>query len=372
MKIIIVSNTTLTIRNFRAGLMQVLKARGYEVMFCAQDNGYAAEVISKGFAYIPLVMDRKSTNLFTGLKQIISIYKIYRKEKPNIVLHYTIKPNIYGSVAAAFAGVPCINNVTGLGYIFIQKNPVYFLVKLFYRISCGLAKRTFFQNKDDLDLFLTEGLTDNKKAILVNGSGVDTDFFTPDFCRLVKKKEGVFIFLFTGRFLWDKGLGEFIAAAKLLKEKHPSAQFWLVGIVDQGNPSGVSLERIREWEKEDIIIHLGEVKDVRPFICQVDCVVLPSYREGIPRSLLEASAMEKPIITTGAAGCRAVVENGINGFSVPVKDWRALFDAFCKMIELKPEERLKMGKAGREKVKKEFEESIIIDSYLKEIEKVIG
>jgi len=297
---------------------------------------------------------------------------MYRKERPDIVLHYTVKPNIYGSIAARCAGVPCINNITGLGYVFIKKNPIYFLVKFLYKISCGLAKRTFFQNKDDLNLFLEKRLINKNKAVLVNGSGVDTNFFSPDFCRTIKKEEGSFVFLFTGRFLWDKGLGEFVCAARFAKQKYPKTQFWLAGIIDPGNPTGIGLETIKEWESEGLVRNWGEVQDVRSFICRADCVVLPSYREGIPKSLLEAAAMEKPIITTSAVGCREVVENGMNGFSVPVKDPEALADSFCNMIELGAEERLKMGKTGREKVKKEFEASIIIEAYLKEIAQVTG
>ena len=357
MKAIFVSNTSLTIRNFWLGLMQALKTKGYGVIFCVQDNGYAVEVIKKGFDFIPLTIDRKGTNLFADLKLIFALYRIYKKEKPDIVLHYTIKPNIYGSVAARLAGIPCINNITGLGYVFIKKNPIYFLVKFLYKISCSLAKRTFFQNKDDLKLFLEKGIINKDKAILVSGSGVSISFFNPDFCRSVKKEEGSSAFLFTGRFLWDKGLGEFVDAARLTKQKYPKTQFWLAGIIDSGNPSGISEETIKKWEREGVITYCGEVNDVRPFICRSNCVVLPSYREGIPVSLLEAAAMEKPIITTNAVGCREVVEDGINGFSVPVKDVQALANSFCKMIELKPEERLKMGKAGREKVKREFEEN---------------
>ncbi|MDD5174200.1 MAG: glycosyltransferase family 4 protein [Candidatus Omnitrophica bacterium] len=369
MKIIFVSNTSLTVRNFRVGLMQALKSKGHDVVFCSQDNGYAAEVAKKGFGFIPLTVDRKGMNLFTDLKQVFALYRIYRRERPAIVLHYTIKPNIYGSIAAMFAGVPCINSITGLGYVFIKKSPVYFLVQFLYKISCRLAKRTFFQNKDDLNLFLEKGLIDKDKAVLVNGSGVDVNYFSPDFCRAIKRDEDPFVFLFTGRFLWDKGVGEFVSAARITRQRCPKTRFWLAGIIDSGNPAGIDPEILKGWEREGAIECLGEVKDVREFICRADCVVLPSYREGIPRSLLEASAMEKPIITTDAVGCREVVEDGINGFSVPVKDAQALAGSFGKMIKLSPEERIKMGKAGRAKVKREFEENLIVDIYLKEIKR---
>ena len=189
---------------------------------------------------------------------------------------------------------------------------------------------------------------------------------------MIKRGDDSFTFLFTGRFLWDKGLGEFVKAARITRQRYPKTLFWLAGIIDPGNPSGISQESVEEWEREGIVEYLGEVHDIRKFICQAVCVVLPSYREGIPRSLLEASSMEKPIITSDAVGCREVVEEGINGFSVPVKDVQALADSFCKMIELKAEDRLKMGKAGRVKVKNEFEETIVVDIYLKEIQKILS
>lgn len=372
MKIILVSNTSLTIRNFRVALMEALRSKGHEVIFCAQDNGYAAEVAGKGFAFVPLSIDRKGANLFTDLKQVFALYRLYKNERPDIVLHYTIKPNIYGSIAASIAGIPSVNNVTGLGYVFIKKSFLYPIVKLLYKVACALAERTFFQNEDDLNLFLQKGIIDKKKAVLTRGSGVDMDFFSPDHCRSIKKEEGYFTFLFTGRLLWDKGIGELVNAARSTKQRHPKARFWLAGLIDNGNPSGINRKTIEDWQKEGVITYWGEVNDIRSYICRADCVVLPSYREGVPRSILEAMAMGKPIITTNAAGCREVIEDGVNGFSVPSKDWQALSDSFCRMIEMSSESRLKMGVSGIEKARREFEESIVIGKYLKEIESIAG
>lgn len=371
MKAMFVSNTSLTIRNFRLGLMRDLRSRGFKVAFCAQDNGYAREVVKEGFTFLPLILDRKGTNFIADLKLIFIFYKIYKRERPDIILHYTIKPNIYGSIAAKLAGIPCINTVTGLGYVFMKKNPLYYLVKVLYKISCGFARRTFFQNNDDLRLFLEKKLINREKAALVNGSGINTDFFNPDFCRLTEKERGVFVFLFTGRFLWDKGIGEFVEAARGTKQKYPNSRFWLAGIVDPGNPAGISEEILNGWQAEGVITYWKEPADIRPFICKADCVVLPSYREGMPRSLLEALAMEKPIITTDTVGCRQVVEEGKNGFSVPVKNWQALFNAFCKMIEISPEERLEMGRIGCARVRKEFDENIINARYLSQIQQAV-
>ncbi len=371
MKALFVSNTSLTIRNFRLGLMQDLRSRGFEVVFCAQDNGYAREVAEKGFTFIPLTLDRKGTNFIADLKLIYIFYKIYKLERPDIILHYTIKPNIYGSIAARLASIPCITTVTCLGYVFMKKNALYYLVKALYKISCSFARRIFFQNNDDLNFFLEKKLINRKKALLVNGSGVNMGFFNPEFCRLTEKDRSIFVFLFTGRFLWDKGIGELVEAARSTRQKHPNARFWLVGIVDPGNPAGISEKILSAWQDEGLIGYWKEPADIRPFICKADCVVLPSYREGAPRSLLEALAMEKPIITTDTAGCRQVVEDGKNGFSVPVKNRQALFNAFCKMIEASPEERLAMGRSGREKVKNEFDENIVNAAYVQQIDQVV-
>lgn len=371
MKLILVSNTSLSIRNFRIGLMEAFKARGVEVVFCCSDNGYAKELAKRGFVFLPLALDRKGVNFLTDLRLIFRLFKLYKKEKPDIILHFTIKPNIYGAIAAKFSGIPCINSVTGLGYVFIRKTALLrHLVKILYRISCAFSRYTFFQNKDDLDFFLSHRLINKKKAVLVNGSGVNLRFYNSDFCQQIENNKGTFIFLYTGRFLWDKGVGEFVEAARIVKQKYAKARFWLVGIIDPGNPSEISQEILDQWVSEGIISYWKEPSDVRPFICQSDCVVLPSYREGIPRSLLEAMAMEKPIITTDVVGCRDVVVEGVNGFSVTACDYHALSGAFCRMIELSSDARLEMGRAGCRIAKDKFDEDSVNHGYIRQIQKI--
>lgn len=367
MKIIFVSNISWSLFNFRKGFMRELKKRGHEVLFCASSDEYTARLESEGFKYVPINVDRKGTNFFKDLFLTLRLFNIYRKEKPDFVFHNSIKPNLYGSVAARLAGVKCVNTVSGLGYIFIQKNSYFVLVKFLYTLACAFSEKTFFQNGDDLALFIKENIVKPDKAVLVKGSGVDTKFFDPAYCKTVKKDEGVFVFSFIGRVLWDKGVGEFIEAARIIKKEYPSVKFHILGMIDSGNPAAASETEIKEWQKTGLAEYLGEFSDVRPYICASDCVVLPSYREGTPKSLLEASAMGKPIIATDAVGCREVVEDKITGYVVPVKNSDELAGAMRKLIKMPAEERKSMGKAGREKILQEFSEDMVVGTYLRNL-----
>lgn len=211
------------------------------------------------------------------------------------------------------------------------------------------AEKTFFQNKDDLKLFLEKRIVSLPKTALVKGSGVNTDLFHPSYCAAIKKDKNTFVFSFIGRILWDKGVGEFIEACRMIKKQYPQVRINLLGMIDKGNPAAVTKAQIEVWEQEGLLKYRGETDDVRPFICESDCVVLPSYREGTPKALLEASAMEKPIITTDAVGCREVVDDQVSGFVVPMRDAVKLQETMKQVIDLPLEKRLAMGRMGREK-----------------------
>jgi glycosyltransferase involved in cell wall biosynthesis len=368
-KIIFVSNTSWYLFNFRLELMKTLMGKGYEVIAVAPYDEYVAKLKEEGFRFISVEMDRKKLNPAKDLKFFRNLYKIYKKEKPQIVVHYTTKPNICGAIAAKLTKVKCINTVTGLGWLFIEDNWFSKLAKFLYRISFKFPEKIFFQNEDDLKFFVKNRLVNEPKTILIKGSGVDIDYFHPDYCKEFKKDDSI-IFLFLGRLLRDKGVGEFADAASILKNKYPDAKFWILGNIDKGNPAGITREKLREWEKLESIEYLGFVDDVRQVICLSDVIVLPSYREGIPRSLLEAASMEKPIITTNSIGCKEVVEESINGFLVPVKDSKALAGAMKRMIEIGEDRRKQMGKAGRQKMLEEFDEKTVIARYLEIIETI--
>ncbi len=366
-KIVLTSNTSWFIWNFIKGLMNALWEKGFDVYVVAPEDGYA-----KNFPkFIPLKnLDRKGKNPIKDAKLLLEYTSIYRKIKPDLVLNFTIKPNIYSSLACRFLGIKCVSTITGLGYTFIEETFLTRLVSLLYKIALAKNHNVVFQNTEDMNLFLKKGLVEKRKVAIIKSSGVNTRFFNPGFCQESYKES--FIFLMISRLLWDKGVREFVFAGKRLKKEYgDKVSLWLLGPVDKGNPSAVSEEELKRWVEEGVIKYLGTAGDVRPYICQADCVVLPSYREGIPRSLLEAMAMGKPIITTDSPGCREVCKDGENGFLVKPRDVESLTFAMKRMIELSEEERKVMGKKGRERVLKEFDERIIVQQYLNIIEELI-
>jgi len=373
-KFLFVANVARDLYNFRIGLMRVLRKKGFEVVCIAPEDGFVEKFKDEGFRFIPLeYLRRESKGLFNNLLLIWELYKIYKEEKPDLIFHYTIKPNIFGNIASGIAGIRSISVVTGLGSFFVRKSVLQIVIKYLYKFSFIFTEKVFFLNTDDRDLFVKEGIIPSKKEVLVNGEGIDTDYFSPEFCKeYSKKRKDHLVFLLIARLLWDKGIGEFVESARKVKERYPEVEFWLLGPLDKANPTAVPSKTIKSWEEKGIIKYLGVVDDVRPLIHQSDVVILPSYREGIPRSLLEAISMGKPIITTDAPGCREVVEDGKNGFLVPVKDVEALTNAMIKFIELTEEERQEMGHYSREKAIREFDEKIIVKKYIEVIEEVLN
>lgn len=370
MKILFVSNTSWYLYNFRLRLMESLIEKGNIVIVAAPYDECSEKLKKKRIGFIPIELDRKKINPTKDLKFFWRLYNIYKKEKPDLVLHHTLKPNICGAVAAKIAKIKCINNVTGLGWVFMRENVLFRVAKLLCKFSFNFCEKVFLLNEDDLRFFERNKILNKSKSLLIK-EGVNTSFFHPDSCEKFNKSKNFFIFLFIGRLLWDKGVGEFINAARILKRKYLNAQFWLLGPIDKGNPSGIPEEKVKEWQQLGLIKYLGMVEDVRPFICQSDVVVSPSfYREGIPRSLLEAASMGKPLIATNFVGCKEIVDHGINGFLVPIKDSKALANAMMKMIEIGEDKRKQMGKAGRQKILTEFDEKILITKYLGIIDEI--
>jgi glycosyltransferase involved in cell wall biosynthesis len=366
-KIFLVSRCAWTLFNFRAGLMRKLIENGNKVIGGgAAGDGFEPKIEALGVKFNALPVDKKGINPPADAKLFWTLYRWYREQQPDIVHHFTIKPVIYGSIAARMAKIPrIINTVTGLGYVFTEKKITWLrrLVVGLYRISLNYADFTFFQNQDDYDFFLSRGLVKKSGTALLPGSGVDCEHFSP-LSGLNPLKESQLTFLMVSRLLKDKGVYEFVEAARQVKELHPKARFQLLGRRDVRNPNVVPESDLKSWDNQGLVSCLGEVTDVRPMMAKSDIVVLPSYREGIPRALLEAAAMAKPIITTDAVGCREVVDDEINGLLVPVKDAPALARAMVRMIN-SPEMRKRMGKAGRKKVEREFDEKIVIKKILK-------
>lgn len=367
-KILIVSNTSWSLFNFRFELARSIKKNGYKVVLVAPFDEYSKK-LEEEFEYHNIYMNNKGTNPKEDIETTISFYRLYKKIKPDIVLHYTIKPNIYGTIACGLLGIKTINNIAGLGTLFIKQNFVTRIAKWLYKYSQRKANKIFFQNTDDFDIFTNEKLVEKSKCDILPGSGVDTNKFIP---IEYEKENDKFKFLLVARMLWDKGIGEYVEAAKSIKEKYPKVELQMLGFLDVENNSAISKQQMQEWVEAGYINYLGTSDNVKEEISQADCVVLPSfYREGIPRVLLESASMAKPIITTDNVGCRDVVDNDINGFLCKVRNVQDLVETMEKMLNLSENERINMGEAGRIKMINEFDEKIVINKYLETI-KLLG
>ena len=378
-KLLCVANTAFFIHNYLLGVIKALKEDGFEVVLAAPEDEYSKTLEGEGFRCIPVErLDRKGANGFKDLKLMAELLGIYRKEKPDVVLHYTIKLNVWGTFAARLAGASSVCTVTGLGWLFTEKTLVTmiggFLYKILYRIAFSLSFGVVFQNSTDRDFFIGNRLVAEGKAFLTPGPGVDTNHFSPVFCGSQDKgqESGRVVFLLLARILWDKGIGEFVEAARIVKQSHPNAEFWLVGPLDSENRAAISEGVVKGWTEEGLIQYFGRAYDVREYYCQCDAAVLPSYREGTASSLIEAMAMGKPVITTDAIGCRDVVEDRKNGFLVPLKDNKALASAMMAYIGLSGEEKEAMGKYSREKALRDFDKKMVTDTYRKIIGRAAG
>ena len=371
MKIIICLNTAWNLVNFRSGLIRALVLAGYEVVAVAPDDKYAAGLTALGCRFVPLHMENGGTNPVKDALLTWRFVLLFTRERPDVYLGYTVKPNVYGSVAAHMLQIPVINNIAGLGVVFGKSGFLVKIVRTLYRLALGRSAKVFFQNNDDRLMFLAGALVRPEATDLLPGSGVDLGRFVA--MALPSASSGVtkFRFLLIARMLWEKGVGEFAEAAKLIKSQWPQAECCLLGFLDVQNPGAISRAQMDELVASGIT-YLGTSDDVRSEITQADCIVLPSYyREGTPRTLLEAAAMARPIITTDAVGCREVVDDGVNGYLCKVRDAADLAAKMEQMLSLSPEQRREMGLRGRAKMVAEFDEQIVIRKYLAAIEEVL-
>ena len=380
LKILFAVNSVWNLVNFRAGLIRALVQAGYEVVAVAPPDEHVPRLAAFGCRYIEMPMDNRGTHPVRDALLLLRLIRALRAERPAAMLGYTVKPNIYGSIACHLLGIPTINNISGLGAVFISRGWVTQVVQFLYRQALARSAQVFFQNKDDEALFLSRGLAPKGRTGLLPGSGVDLVRFAPAVGEGDSRRDAVqhparpFRFLLIARMLWDKGVGEYVEAARVLRQAHPqiemAVEFALLGFLDVKNPAAISRDQMNAWVEEGVVKYLGSTDDPRPFIADADCVVLPSYREGTPRSLLEAAAMARPIITTDVEGCREVVDDGINGLLCQVRSGEDLAKKMSQMLNLQVEERDRMGRAGRAKMERQFDEQIVIDRYLSVLERV--
>lgn len=356
--ILLVGNTAWSMYNFRGNLMKSFVKRGYSVsVLSPYDNEFFPLIESTGAKCYDLPISAKGTNPMEDIKLIFHIKKYIKELNPDIAFFYTIKPCIYGSFAARMAKIPFIPFTTGLGYTFIVDNWVSKLARKLYKWAFKGASKVWFLNDDDKNAFLEHNIIPEEKAFILRGEGVDINRFE------VKEMPQEVSFLLMARMLWDKGVGEYVEAARILKKEYPNISFNLLGFLNVDNPSAITEKQMNEWVEEGIVNYLGFTKDVVPYIEKTTVSVLPSYREGLGMVLVEAASMGRILIASNCVGCKETIDEGVNGFLVPVKDAKALADAMRKVIEMPYKERVAMGLAGRRKVEREFAEDRVFEIY---------
>ncbi len=361
MKIGFIANSSWNLYNFRSALICALQDHGHQVIAIAPADGYSDRLEEMGCVFVPVVgMHVKGTNPIQDLRLMRQLCLVYQEQQLDVVLHYTIKPNIYGTLAARWAGIPAINNVTGLGTVFLRHTPAAKVARYLYRLAFQYPQKVFFQNDDDRQLFIRKKLVQPDIADLVPGSGIDTAQFLAD---ATTPKTGRFTFLMIARLLYDKGIVEYIQAIRLLKSQGVNARFLLLGRINADKGLGVSPEQVQDWEAEGLIEYLGVVDDVRPVIASAHAVVLPSYREGTPRTLLEAASMSRPLVATDVPGCRETIKDGYNGFLCQVKDARSLAEKMAHLYWLPETKRQEMGQNSRRFVEEHFAVDLVIKKY---------
>ena len=365
----IIENNIIATNTIRRKLTATLMEKGYRVTILTTGTEKELQLArERGFHIIDVKSSNKNpADIFQYTR---NIRKALKETKADACLTFTIRPAIWGNLVTAKLNIPTITNITGIGPLFASKNPVYIAARAMYKFVLKKTARIFFQNVDDMNLFLKHKFIRPEVVGLVPGSGIDHEFFKP---AELDHKQGKFVFLFISRLVKDKGIMEYVEAARMLKEQLSSAEFRILGPLWSQNlkKNTVTRQELDEWISKGWINYLGETVDVRPYIAAADCVVLPSYREGTSNVLLEASSMEKPVITCDTTGCREIVADGITGFLCKVADADDLAAKMKKMAELPAEKRNMMGKNARQKVKKEFDKQIVIDAYLQAIESVL-
>jgi glycosyltransferase involved in cell wall biosynthesis len=367
--VIVCANLAWNLVNFRAGLIRGLIEHGYRVLAVAPaDPAMEAQLRALGADFEAVPVDAMGLAPSRDLATFLAFRKLIARHRPAAWLSWTIKPNVYGSLAAGLAGVPALPNVSGLGTAFIRRNLLTVLVKALYRAGFKRAPTVFFQNDDDRALFLDNRLVKPAQARLLPGSGIDPVGWAPlDTKRPLPRR-----FLMLARVVADKGVHEFVAAARIVRARWPDARFRLMGFLDVANRTAIAAETVRAWEAEGVIEYLAPAEDVRPAIAWADFVVLPSYREGLSRVLLEAAALRRPVVTTDVPGCRDIVSKGENGFLCAPRDAASLAAALSRAAVLTDPEWQAMAQAGRDRVIAEFSQERVNALYLAALADALG
>ncbi|MEQ3636267.1 glycosyltransferase family 4 protein [Alcanivorax sp.] len=359
--IFLTSNTSWYLYNFRKSTIRALLGQGYKVVCLSPQDGFSQRLKDElGAKHVALPMVGKSTGLVQELLSLLFIWQTFRRYKPVFVFNFTVKLNLYGGLACIVLRVPFANNVSGLGTAFIHDSWLFRRVRQVYGWVNRRAHHLFFQNEEDLAVFRDAGLLGNTPMTLLPGSGVDLDHFAfqplPD--------ETAITFLMIARLLGDKGVREYVGACRLLKEKGVAARCLLVGPLGVSNQSAIAEYEVAEWQQEGVLEYRGATDDVRPVIAESHVLVLPSYREGMPRTVLEAAAMGRPAIVTDVPGCRQAIEAGKTGWLCEVRSAESLAEQMLNVIAMDDEDRQRAGQAARDRMEASFSEARVVQSYL--------
>ncbi len=371
-KLLLVVNVPWFFISHRLPVALAAKLRGYDVHIATSSGPEVEQIREKGFVVHEISFSRSSITPINEIKTLFSLFKLYKGLKPDIVHHVTIKPVLYGSFVAHLTNVThVVNAISGLGFVFISTGLVAKLrrqlVEKAYRYV--LHKQNvvaIFQNPDDQNSFIDAGILEKNKTIIIRGSGVDLESFSS-----VSEPAGQLVVVLAARMLWDKGIGEFVEAARLIKSKKRDVIFRLVGDIDEGNPKAIDRKQIELWCDEDVIEWSGFSSNISKLFSESHIICLPSYREGLPKVLIEAAASGRAVITTDVPGCRHAIEPDVTGLLVPVRNAPALAEAINRLLD-NPSLRLEMGRAGRKLAEKEFSIHKVVDAHMQVYEDLLN
>jgi glycosyltransferase involved in cell wall biosynthesis len=370
-RLLFVVNVDWFFLSHRLPLARAAREAGAEVVILAAESGEAERIRREGFRFVPFPFSRRGVAVASELKIVFSLMSLYRSLRPDLVHHVTIKPVLYGSLVARVVGdIKVVNAVSGLGYTFIsgkRARAVRAVAKMLYKVATlNLHSRTIFQNSDDLETFVGRRLVRPDRAVLIRGSGVDCARFKP-----IPEPTGKPVVMLPSRMLLDKGVEEYVEAARLLQSIGVKARFVLVGDSDPGNPTAVPVKQLEAWVQSGIVEWWGYREDMPRVLSSANIVVLPSYREGLPKVLLEAAASARAIVATDVPGCREIVRHNVNGLIIPPRRSEPLARAIRTLLK-SPELRAGFGRAGREIAVAEFSEEIVVEQTLSLYRDLLG
>ncbi len=361
MKILIASNSCWNLYNFRKDLISTLISKKYKIIIAAPYDEYLSKIFKENLIFCPIYLKKNKKSFFSDLFCLLQFIYIIQKHRPSYSLAFTIKPNIYCSIATLFSKTKMINNITGLGSALIKNNLFSKIIFFIYRLTLYRSYKVVFQNKSDMNIFINKKITNIYNSNLIPGSGININKYN----NQILTNNNIFTFLYVGRLIKDKGIVEYLEAAEIVKSKtSKNIKFVVLGSFDKKNPNSIDFKYFESFIDKEIINYLGFVDNPIPVISDSSCVVLPSYREGLSRSLLESMALGKPIITTNVAGCDELVRESSNGFLCKVQNKYDLAEKMFSILNLKKEEVMKMGEKGKQIIQTEYSNEIVINKYL--------